>query len=158
VFQASSRSTSRMSQGFHWNMNGKFQRNIRMKLNFHLKLLSYYLMKKRRSWPHSLLLRRRTTISMFQSMLEIFTIMSRTLWASTIQDLVYTRIHQLRIRSWPSNLNSSRSILLRFSAKEVMVWSRFSHRILTLEQSLSDSINQCRLQSIIEVIATYSLS
>ena len=139
-------------------MSGKCQRNTRMKSSFHLNLLSYCPMKKPRSWPHSLLLRKRITILMCQSMLETSMTMSKTLLASTIQDLDYTRIQQLRIRNWLNNLNSSRSILWRFSAKEVMVSSKFSHRILTLEQLLSDSISPCRQPSIIEVIATSSLS
>jgi len=139
-------------------MSGKCQRNTRMKSSFHLKLLSYCPMKRPRSWQHSLLLRKRITILMCQSMLETSMTMSKTPLASTIQDLDYTRIMQLRIRNWPSNLNSSRSILWRFLAKEVMASSKFSHRILTSEQLLSDSISPCRQPSIIEVIATSSLS
>lgn len=141
-----------MIQEYHLSTNGKFQKNTKMKSDSTRKRPFYFQMKNVRLLLLSQPSRKRITTLMFQFMPKTYTTTSRTLSASSPQDLVSSA----RTRPNPKPQHLLKSMFWKLSAEEVTVLSKFSHKTLILELSPLDLTKPCKLQFTTEATATFS--
>lgn len=151
-FRQNNRSLSKMIQEYHLSTNGKFQKNTRMKSDSTLKRPFYSQMKNARLLPHSRPWRKKIIILMFQFMPKTYTTTWRILSASLPQDLVLLARTQLN----PKPQRLLKSTFWKLSVVEVMASSKFSHKTLISEPSLSDLTKPCKPQFTTEATATFS--